>query len=56
MNPSTENTTARKHDRVRAIEIDDSDFQVSIEWSGFNPQPCHDHESTEWQPPTPELR
>jgi len=41
MNPPTENATTGKDKRMGSIEIDDSQFQVSVKGSGFNLEPCH---------------
>ena len=40
MNPPTENATG-KDKRMGSIEINDSQFQVSVKGSGFNLEPCH---------------
>ena len=41
VNPATENATAGKDKRMGSIEIDDSQFQISVKGSGFNLEPCH---------------
>lgn len=48
LGPAVENTTARKDKRVHlAVRLGNGQFQVSVEWSGFDFQP---HDSAERGP------
>lgn len=42
--PPARNAAAGEHDRVRAVEINDGHFYVTVERCGFDSEPMHDAE------------